>query len=65
MSAIPIIPILPANEVSTVLAFFVIRLLSESESAVFKVSGFFLIFGCFFFGTGFISSAICPSSSSV
>ena len=45
ISAIPMIPILPAKDVSNVLVFFVIRLLSESESAVKKdIEGFLFFF---------------------
>ena len=42
MSAMPIIPMLPAKAVKNVRPFFVIRLLSESDSAVPKpIDGFF------------------------
>ena len=37
ISAMPIIPMLPANAVSTVRVFFVIRLFSERDSAVKKL----------------------------
>ena len=37
MSAMPMMPMLPAKAVRSVLAFFVIRLLSERESAVIKL----------------------------
>ena len=46
MSAIPIIPILPAKAVRIVLVFFVIRLLKLKDNAVkndIEVFGFFFL----------------------
>ena len=59
ISAIPIIPMLPANEVSIVLPFFVRRFLKESEIAVPNDMDFFLLlaFSSFLFFFASISAA--------
>ena len=51
ISAMPMMPMLPAKAVSTVRVFFVIRLFNESASAVKK-----LMEVCFCFACGSISS---------
>ena len=63
--AIPIIPMLPANEVRKVLAFFVRRLLKERESAVAKdiEVPFFLSFFLPFL-VSFFSARVSEASSS-
>ena len=56
INAMPMMPIEPANEVRNVRAFFVIRLLKLSESAVKKlIDGFFVFF---FVGFGGSSSTV-------
>ena len=68
MSAMPIMPMLPAKAVSMVRAFLVMRLLSERESAVRKLmEGRFLPVSSAFAGAlsgskGFVSPFISPSS---
>ena len=63
ISAIPIIPMLPANDVRNVRPFFVIRLLSERERAVKKdIDFFFLAFFCSFLSTISSASALFISS---
>ena len=51
ISAMPIMPMLPANEVSSVRAFLVIRLFSESDSAVRKDIDVFPLWRALFFAS--------------
>ncbi len=65
ISAMPIMPMLPAKLVRKVRAFFVSRLSSESESAVKKdIPMPFLLFRfCFFFAAAFCCGAGCFSGA--
>ena len=66
ISAMPIIPMLPAKAVKNVRPFFVIRLLSDSDSAVPKLIEVFLLLPAAGFSStassyGALSSTISPS----
>ena len=65
ISAMPIIPMLPAKAVKNVRPFFVIRLLSDSDSAVPKLIEVFLLLPAAGFSVppayGALSSTISPS----
>ena len=69
ISAIPMIPMLPAKDVSIVLAFLVRRLLKDRETAVGKDIFFFLAFLSFAFTSATAVSgaltAYSPSNGSV